>query len=577
MYLSGVLSLQNENISFLLKRKRTINLLTSWEKEFFDGTADWEQLNSSFIDGIRNTTEKSACGWLLVSRNENVVFDASLLDRLTSVIQSANPQTDLLVSAGGLGLDGKVRVGSYSSDEPSMRRGHAKAPIVDATIDLYLLNLSLFNELADKDILTSGTAFEPLLILSGWQRKMISYYHPELNCGIYGKMEPRDGAKLIAEWGQIKNKKLKRNGIKTLIGDINCFESADNYDYEEVQNILVENLEIPSFSIIARTQFKRPTLLHRLIVSLERAFSGRNVDFEIILTTDLDESAANSEFANIKAKFGDVPIELACNSSDKNTSSRVSNLLHGVEKAENEYIWVVDDDDYVSIEALTYLEQSFVFGNRPMIFATCDVVNETWDIAPSGKHVLSYTELKDRYHADRWPALFTGVNPTPVCGFITPSYVMKKRLREFEFRFDLSEDYTILLMIMTAPDLPPISEVTEPVAFISLRANDDNVVNMPDRSRWVIDITGFLSDLYKNEEIASRGTWQILSSINNMDQSASSLRGQCEHLMETIQSKDRELENLREINEIMRKESMLVQLALNVDVEDVVKLEKVSG
>ena len=79
--------------------------------------------------------------------------------------------------------------------------------------------------------------------------------------------------------------------------------------------------------------------------------------------------------------------------------------------------------------------------------------------------------------------MFSGINKLPICGLAIPRARLEARLRAFEFRHDLSEDYALFLLVLTDPDLPGVHECPKPIAHISIRDSENSVL-MHDRRPW---------------------------------------------------------------------------------------------
>ena len=75
---------------------------------------------------------------------------------------------------------------------------------------------------------------------------------------------------------------------------------------------------------------------------------------------------------------------------------------------------------------------------------------------------------------------------------------------------DLSEDYALFLLLLTAPDLPEIHEIDDVFCHISLRGAEHSI-GMVDRRPWARDIFGHLDQLTKTSSIAGPGLWALLT------------------------------------------------------------------
>jgi hypothetical protein len=80
-----------------------------------------------------------------------------------------------------------------------------------------------------------------------------------------------------------------------------------------------------------------------------------------------------------------------------------------------------------------------------------------------------------------------GSNSIPLCGVIHPGWFVREVTQEYVYRFDLSEDFIFHLLCFSHPKRPPIKTVAQICAYQSHRVADDNVSNVQDRTKWVVD------------------------------------------------------------------------------------------
>ncbi len=115
------------------------------------------------------------------------------------------------------------------------------------------------------------------------------------------------------------------------------------------------------------------------------------------------------------------------------------------------------------------------------------------------------------YPAAGYARMFDGVNQLPICAFLCPRQWLQDRVRSFPMQHDLSEDYTLYLLLLTAPDLPRLELHEEVFCIVSSRDDGSNTITMTDRRPWVRDITLFLHDLCVNERPAGVNLLQVIA------------------------------------------------------------------
>ena len=190
--------------------------------------------------------------------------------------------------------------------------------------------------------------------------------------------------------------------------------------------------------------------------------------------------------------------------------SRLANLTGGLRAAAHDYVTLVDDDDYLDLFAFDVLAEAFFDANRPVVVTASEVHEERWELPADGRAILAETTPIKRYAASGWRRMFSGVNQLPVCALALPRDVALRRLDALALTHDLSEDYALFLLFLTAPDLPAIHAVERTFCHISLRGAE-NSVTQPDRRPWCRDIAGHLGTLTRAGSVAGPGTWALLA------------------------------------------------------------------
>ena len=431
-----------------------------------------------------------------------------------------------LLAGGGMGLNGERYVAHYSAIEPFLSYAPETRIVVDVLPDIYLLSFEGLSQffLGQPDHLTA--VFEPLFIQDSMKRGMPSFYDPRLGCPVNGHYSRRDFTSMQREFDQLESPPARE--LKTLSGDLTATaplrSTAKEKDaracdplpsfYKLKRELMSSLCEPLSISIVVRTLFKRRHLAERLLASIVRA-SIPGVKTEVVLSTDVDPKAAKEGLQALQSKFPMLALKLAINPAAKanEAHSRVRNLLGGAAAAGSDYIWFIDDDDYLDPEALRTLEQQVYFGVKPVFFVDTAVHNEKWDVRESGHAVVESSAYSHTWTADGWRTLFSGVNRLPVCGAIMPRDMFMRAVQAFNFRYDLSEDYILHLLMLTQSELPCFVELTGPMCHVSIRDVNENTMNVSDRTQWCVDIHGFLNDLLYGSDKLARSMFRYMPVI----------------------------------------------------------------
>lgn len=450
---------------------------------FFETSTDFSwgnsRLTTAALIGRMVDDEKAALG--LVIRNPHALCDKSLRARLIEVAGDCDSRFGALrwaaACAEGVDARGVTRSALYFGDAPKFLWGTDPAPVASMAPDALMVNLRAIRDRRLK-FDADGASFETAFPREGYRENLVTVFHPRFAMAATQRMEAHAPA-----------------------------DALSDADAENFRRTVVAASKPVSISIVVRTIFNRRHLLKRLLVSLARARSPLFA-IEVVLASDAPD--AETAFLEIKTEHRHVPLRLARTPAG-DEPSRNRNLRAGIAAARNDYVWIIDDDDYVDIFAFERLLPVFFGGARPLVFMTCDVMEEKWVVRANGDGVLAESKRLADYPAAAWREMFYGYNRIPICGCLAPTAFLRDRLDVVRLDHDLSEDYALHLMLLTAPKLPDIAEVPEPVAHISQRSEGENTMRMSDRAPWMRNITAYLSDL--TYQTAAPGKFQMLAAL----------------------------------------------------------------
>lgn len=473
--------------------------------------------NTSFAALLGQMASAGKSRRIIAIRNPDLVLDETLGARLHAALRRLEglPRPFSIAAAGGLTPSGERSSTLYSATMPFLPVEPLPQPLTDPLPDMWIADASYIADLAGEIGTLPEAGLETVIALRGWLDGRLALTLPELKGGINGPF-------LAPEAGDIASGLLQGLGadfagetLDTLSGPITLARTGDapaGWGKKALAAAMEAEIETASdplsLSIVTRTRFDRPHLLSRLLASISRARRD-DMDLEVVISSDVDTELAEAEVDALRQRFVTLDLRLANGSGD--APSRVANLLAGFSAARKEYVAVVDDDDYLDLFAFDAAARTLFLGARPVIVPGSEVHAERWTCARNGRYVLSSSEPRPGWAACGWRRIFGGSNTLPVCGLIVPRERLLRRLESFSFRHDLSEDYALLLLVLTDPHLPPIVEVPATFAHISLREGEDNSVTVADRRGWVRDIALYLDDLVSHDAVAGPGLWRILT------------------------------------------------------------------
>ena len=266
----------------------------------------------------------------------------------------------------------------------------------------------------------------------------------------------------------------------------------------------------PSLTICCRTQFNRPELLERCVLSLSSCpeYGCGLADIQVRLITDQPAATADPIVSRLREAYCAANLDCWFHEIRPGRFSRMDLLIAAIERAETDYIWFIDDDDFAIPPAVTALSRCLI-PDRPMVIAASSMVmRETWQPAAGGASApaIPYGERSRRYSGADVFRVLTGHNYIPICSMVLPVPLMRQRLRGREALGDYNEDYFLLLLALTAARVEVCVLPTD-IASISVR-DKENTALQEDRSHWHLSYATFLLELLNNEEGNSPFLWQ---------------------------------------------------------------------
>ncbi len=263
----------------------------------------------------------------------------------------------------------------------------------------------------------------------------------------------------------------------------------------------------PSITIIVRTTCQRPSLLRRglsEIIAEQGRFRGVA---DVIVASDQSEMTIDHHLEALG--IGSSARVRSVTSSPVDLPLRTATLLAGLNAAATDYVWFVDDDDWVSPGSLTAITSCVHANDRPLIIGAVTAFEEEW----VGDNVDARTSIRT-YLPDEWFRAFTGWNHLPNCALIFPREALMKRLAATPLIHDLGEDYALQLLALTAPDVT-VATTSEQIANVSMRS-EGTTVGMEDRRPWLQDIGSHLSELTRDPRASSAAVWRLGHAVRSL-------------------------------------------------------------
>lgn len=455
----------------------------------------------SLLQAIADAAQSGA-EFVWVVRNPRLVFDFYLRERL---LQSRGDLAEYaLASPGGLCLDGARFQSAYSSHAPALIVNRNHECICDTSVDSFVIRAAVLEqaqrELTLDLLAVPEEAFGWAVIQGGYHLGLASAYVPSLAAHVDGPFLVADPDAVRAVAGDL----LARVGPEGPLHDLPTWSgtvtvpacipraadpaSAGRDVYEETIDRLAGQLDL---TIVTRTQFKRPHLLERLLTSIEEAMVA-TACVDVMLATDVPRDVGAAHLAVLRARHPSLDLGIAYASED--LPSHCRNLVAGIMAARKRYVWIVDDDDYIDPMSLRTLGRYLNKKHDVLLFVDTQLHDEVWDLHHEGGPTLVSSEPRHLYPAVGWRKLALGGNTIPVCGFIAKSLLLRQALSSVLLRHDFSEDYALLLVLLTSLRGVSIRELRETLGHVSIRSIGENSATAA-KLLWTKDIGNYLFDI----------------------------------------------------------------------------------
>jgi hypothetical protein len=284
---------------------------------------------------------------------------------------------------------------------------------------------------------------------------------------------------------------------------------GDNRPTEPSNGISLDHIrEDPTVTVVVRTTFERPQLLHRNLVALA-AEHQESAILEAIVVSTSDIGRYADLAAHTDNSINTLPLT-TLQADEDSVPSRSAAMFAALRAARGDYVWYVDDDDWIAAGSIHSIKEAVHAVDRPILIGASEVFEEEWD--DTG---LTESTPFRRYLPEEWHRAFTGWNFLPNCSIVLPRLLALQRIAACPITRDLGEDYALQLLLLTAPG-SMVQVIDETIAHISRRVGEDNTVTMDDRVPWLRDLGSHISDLANDPSTSTAAFWRLGSEIRNI-------------------------------------------------------------
>lgn len=268
-----------------------------------------------------------------------------------------------------------------------------------------------------------------------------------------------------------------------------------------------ENNDKASLAVCIRSQFNRRALFDRCVSCIAASASEAIpiVDLQVVIITDQPKERYAKIIPELREAYPILEIEVMPHAVSPDRSSRFDLLIAAFDKVKSDYIWFVDDDDFILPGGLACVARSIRKKHAVLLALDCIRFAETWSEWDS-EAFLMRSEVLGRTAGRTVFDAYAGDNSVPICGLIFPTKPMRAQLNGIIGRTAYYEDYFLLLAALASRAINV--EAYETVGCgISVRGRD-NTVNEEDRSIWKISLSTVLGEIINSKKLAGGRWWR---------------------------------------------------------------------
>jgi hypothetical protein len=267
----------------------------------------------------------------------------------------------------------------------------------------------------------------------------------------------------------------------------------------------------PSIDIACRTQLDRPALLTRTLRSFAVAAreAASLADVSIRLVSDVAGEGLEAEAERLSDATG-IDLTAWHFLARSKPLSRIDLLLSCIRTAKSDFIWFVDDDDFLQPGAIAAVSRVLRPNTPQLVVGHSRMFSESWDsVAQDPKPASSRPGWLRR--AEHVFLALGGDNHTPLCSVVFSLPFLRDRTESVLALGEYFEDYFLLLEMLTGGDVL-LETLDVELAGVSIRGQE-NTITRPDRSAWNQSQATFVG-----EALARRGSnnallWRLTAEL----------------------------------------------------------------
>lgn len=475
---------------------------------------------NSLSELVNLLIEESGEEYLLLHRPE-VIVDEGLLAVLADVIADLNKRYSNWGVCGATGVrwDGAKSYWYVRRKPRAPESSTCARPVISVGSEVLLFNVRYLSSIGCRIEANTDHWFEvgPLLALECLLRNSCVLVDPRLmvvDGGEEPSIEEAEALKSTARKNLINHKIPTPYGALVIDG-VNFQEYLAlppvAHGKKDLMTLFDSSLRAArdaspiTVSIACRSQLSRPYLLERAMLSFAAAQEACPswLAMKVVLLSDRPHVELTKATELLKARFPSLSIADLHVGSRSRQTSRIDHLLTAIDSLESDFIWFIDDDDFVMPGALQALARTLIPGAPVLLLGTSEVLDEQW----TDSQLARFQSLA-RFPSSRVFEVFKGENYVPICSMLVPTKLARERCAEVTASGEYLEDYFILLRLLTSQRVE-VEMLPAAIAGISLRGTE-NTVRQSKNDTWTSSYAQFVGEILRAEDSNNPLLWQLV-------------------------------------------------------------------
>ena len=278
----------------------------------------------------------------------------------------------------------------------------------------------------------------------------------------------------------------------------------------------------PSLLIACRTQLDRPGLLDRAMRSFGREIDDARdmLETSVRLVTDIAGPGLEAECNRLREMLPGIDLSGAVLPVREKRLSRIDLLLGVIRAEERDFVWYVDDDDFLREGALRSVARMVRPEEPQLVVGHSRIFHESWTTETAGAEAVR-SEPGPLFPAGRVLWALRGENPTPICSMVFPVHALRERTYDVAALGEYMEDYFLLMQLLTRGETI-VDTIDIELAGISIREGG-NTVTQSDRTAWHQSQVEFVGESLARLDDNNPLLWRLTEELIRVQSMASRL------------------------------------------------------